>query len=713
MPRIELVELENAIASSPLHNPGHATTLQVATMPYPYVPPPLHIIDGELPAEVIFIRAPAAVGKSITARFLSAQRNLPLLDLANVAVGTGSLQGLLTDYARDGQNAFHDGKLAIVIDALDEGRLLSGESSFEAFLESAVAFLGHDRTRTNHTKAILLGREESADLSSLAVQIANHEISTCTLQLDFFDKDAASRLIDLSAEKELSRLLETHQIKQEDHDRRSALLRGGPMAQLKDAYFSAIESALELEQGLLWKLDRGRTFAGYAPVLGSIGTLLAAVDNPLPVTNRLEATATREAWDVIDTVIHEIIEREQKKLVDQLAEISVVPENAYNRHEQLSYLAQLIGGQQRLTLTGDVSFQTEADRMVYFNKVSQICAEHPFIRSRKVANDVLGSTIMAHAICHGTQIEHAHTSLFRELCRGPFLWRSFCRELANQESPLFDGRFLGYILSSYWNDPMERKEPRPPVQVTETTDGTAAITIGSRAANEFTTMPPVAFYGRVQDCQITATGLDLVFEGATADKGGSSSRFVFQGHNRVRCSQLTYSAASTDVSGSLWLEAEEVIVTAHDPEIHAKGVFRYGWGGAVMNSEPWKQLATPTLPTPFGDNPLARLFADCRVNIPPNGIVLMDDYSIPEGDNQLNWTRRHGDAVPLLVKLLVEEGLAERELLPTRRRDNKYRIRANNLPWDDIQRACDGRPGVDENTQDLVEKARQVVGVDG
>ena len=620
---------------------------------------------------------------------------------------------MLTEYAPNAEKAFHAGKLPIVMDALDEGRLLSHEGPFEAFLESTVAFLGKSRVHANSPKAILLAREETAELSSLAVEITNHEISTCTLQLDFFDQDAASRLIDLSVEKELSRLLEIQQIKTEDYNRRREQLSRVPMGELKDAYFSAIESALELDPGSLWELDRGRTFAGYAPVLGSIGTLLATVDNPLPVTNRLKATAAKEAWEVIDTVIHEIIEREQKKLSEQLTEVSTVPENAYNRHEQLSYLTQLIGGQQRLSLTSAVRFNTDTDRTVYLTKVSQFCPEHPFIRSRKVANDVLGSAILAHAICNLTQFETAHTALLQDLCRGPFLWRAFSRELANMESPLFDGQFVGYLLNSYWNDPMEQTISRPTIRIAEVDSAAEVTIINSRGAKKFTTIPPITFYSQIQDCEITTKNLELVFEGATADRRDPSSHFAFRGDNRVLCEQITYSAASTDASGSLWLQATKVKTTAHDPEIRSKGDFQYGWGGAVVSSEPWKQLGNPTLSTPFDKNPLAQLFEDCSKLIPSNGIVLMGDYSIPENDNSLNWMKRHGEAIPTLIKLLVKKGLANRTSLVTQRSAQKYMIAFKNMPWDEIKKACDGRTDVDEAARDLVAEVKEMTGMDG
>ena len=316
MSQVTVADLIDTIASAKQPTSSPSTGIGVSSSPDPFVEPTFQLVDGTLPSEVIFIKAPAAVGKSIVAQYLSAVRNAPLIDLAEVAVGTGSLQGLVSDYQPEGKNLFHRGELPIVVDALDEGRLLSGENSLEAFLASSVAFLCTVRTTTSKPKLIFLGREESADFSRLAIEIEDKDISTCTLLLDFFGHEAASQLIDLYNKKELKRLHDAQEISNDVYKRRLGLSTGTPMVDLKDAYFSAIEEALEVNSGKLWSDNRGRTFAGYAPVLASIGTLLASVDNPIAVTNRLTASSTREAWDVIDTVIHEILQREKYKLMD-------------------------------------------------------------------------------------------------------------------------------------------------------------------------------------------------------------------------------------------------------------------------------------------------------------------------------------------------------------------------------------------------------------
>ena len=60
--------------------------LRIPTAPKPFVAPTLHLMQKEttepLRAEVIFVKASAAVGKSTIANHLSSALSLPLLDLA-------------------------------------------------------------------------------------------------------------------------------------------------------------------------------------------------------------------------------------------------------------------------------------------------------------------------------------------------------------------------------------------------------------------------------------------------------------------------------------------------------------------------------------------------------------------------------------------------------------------------------------------------------
>ena len=69
----------------------------------------------------------------------------PILDLAKVPVSAGSLHTLLADLeAADKSDpiaAFHEGRIPVIVDALDEGRLLSNETGIEQFLGSTAELI--------------------------------------------------------------------------------------------------------------------------------------------------------------------------------------------------------------------------------------------------------------------------------------------------------------------------------------------------------------------------------------------------------------------------------------------------------------------------------------------------------------------------------------------------------------------------------------------
>src|SRR5690349_9149446 len=113
MEDVKFEDLAAALAT-PVHVPS-GTKLQVASPPAPFVPPIFQQSEeGQLEAsEVIVVRASAAVGKTTIARALSAERRIPILDLAKIPVATGSLIGILNDFKGDTPpiDAFHSGGL--------------------------------------------------------------------------------------------------------------------------------------------------------------------------------------------------------------------------------------------------------------------------------------------------------------------------------------------------------------------------------------------------------------------------------------------------------------------------------------------------------------------------------------------------------------------------------------------------------------------------
>ena len=408
MEEIDYDQLAAAI-TQPHHRPSDNARLILAETPVPFVAPTLRYSDvaeaGRFSVEVLFVEASAAVGKSTMARYLSASLMVPLLDLAEVPVSTGSLKSLISDLSGEGDpvNAFHAGQVPIIIDALDEGRLLSSETGFEHFLQTTGELLLQDRSVTTHPKLIIFGRHDSIEDAAFWLSVTGEEIRANTVEVGFFHEKAARELIDAYARLDASP---------------DALYRRhpGPVNELVDAYFTAIEDALGLPKGQLWIDEQGLEFAGYAPVLAALGVLLAEMDNFSEVVTRLKSHGRREAWSVIETVLEEILKRERQKLCDKLSQQinSVVPEEAYDAREQLTFLTHRLHDRP-LDPSTRVGLSA-SDQAKYFAMVKQNLGDHPFVRQGRPTNAVLGSLVLAHAVIHDL-LGDANTRLIADLSR--------------------------------------------------------------------------------------------------------------------------------------------------------------------------------------------------------------------------------------------------------------------------------------------------------
>jgi hypothetical protein len=539
----------------------------------------------------------------------------PDLDLAKVPVSTGSLKALLLDISGAGNQikAFHSGRLPIIIDALDEGRLLSGEKGFESFLETTGEFLNEDRSVTNRPKIIFFGRYDSTEIAELWLDLTGNAISTCKLEVSFFGENAAWELIKAYASASAPPKSAYHH-------------HPAPVQKLIEEYFRAIESALDIEPGNLWQDEQGKAFAGYAPVLAAVGSLLAQLDNFQDVTNRLKETGTKEAWGVIDTVLNEIMDREKGKLCEKLKgqTSGTLPSETYDREEQLRFLTQFAHGQP-LQSTGRVRL-TGSDQTKYQAMVKTYIPEHPFIRNRDFGNTILGSVVLAYAIAHNLLKPDANDRA-ANLSNQPFLWRAF-----SQQAPItepVDGQFAGYIFNSFWNDPIQEKLKRN-VAVDDLNENTVNISIlqNKRRVLTFDARIPVSFYAQIRDCEVEFPG-SVQFLGE-----GPTSAFYARGSSKSISQAADVRAGSITIEGDLWLEAD-VVTTPPQFQIFVINGARVGWGPHQRSQYPWNEVEQ-TLEQPYEDQSEEDVLAELAIGLArrlpgSTTLVLTEDYTpVPE-----------------------------------------------------------------------------------
>lgn len=694
MEEIEFNKLATAI-TKPRHRPSVRGRLVVAAEPSPFIAPKLRYRNateaGPFSAEVVFAEASAAVGKSTMARYLSAILGVPLLDLAKVPVSTGSLKSLVSDLSGEGDpvKAFHTGQLPVIIDALDEGRLLSSETGFESFLVTTGEFLLQDRTVTNRPKLIIFGRHDSIKDAAIWLSIAGEEIRASTIEVGFFAEREARELIDAYA-----RLGATLDAAYRRHPR--------PAHDLVDAYFMAIGAALGLPNGRLWTEDQGRAFAGYAPVLAALGSLLAKMDNFGDVANRLKSEGRREAWSVIETVLDEILKRERQKLCVQLAQKieMAVPEVAYDAQEQLTFLTRLVHNQPLGTSTR-VNLPP-SEQVKYHMMVKQNLGDHPFVRQGKPSNAVLGSLVLAHAVIHDL-LAHGDTRLLADLSRQPFLWRFLRSRIESSKDVLVDGRYVGYVLNSYWNDPIIKK-PRVVIRSVEENAADVHLVTEDEEKLLIKIALPLHFYGQVRACNVDVQG-GLKLEGDSAS--GSASAFYIYGDTTIIAETIEVASDALTIDGQFWLESGEV---ASSPRLNlnVRKDSKVGWGGVISNSYPWNEL-TSTLAPPYVVTPrdvLSALVIECALRLPDRVLVVSDDYTFSSTENR--WVaRQFPRAFPQLLKLLIKHDLARAESFGVIGQ-NKFRIHMNTR-WTYL-RAAFQSPSSDPKLNAFVEEAGRVSG---
>ena len=660
------------------------SNLAVPKMPEIYVPPKFRYVesDGTLESDVVFVQAPAAVGKSITAKYIASANGVPMLDLAKVPVGTDSLRGMIGNDAA--LEAFRTGDLPIIVDSIDEGRIVSGDQSFERFLSSTGDLLAASENH-GRPKIVFFGRPESAELAEIVIGL-DEEVSLCKIELDYFDKHSALDLINKSAAREID---ENPRMDATTKHRKKNHLCRAPMNELKDTYFNAIAQALDLSAHDLWTDRIGRSFAGYAPVLSTLAIMIAGSENPFRDRQHLEFKGADEAWEVVSKVLGMVMEREQEKLKKLLkADIQDLPDSAYSTDEQLSYLSQLTRGTQ-IAFAGNFRFRRDEDEQRYLDQVNIFLSEHPFVRDGKAANDVLGAAIGAHVILTGREdlsTERGHD--FVALSRKPFLWRHLRETLL--PDTVIDGAALGYLLHSYFNDPLNMSVSK--IIMRDSDDGGVSVIFVEDNDNiRVNVIPPIVLFQG-------ARGVDIDIDTKVVIDG---PQFVFSKTNFIRCGDLEFRP------GIVWIHHGELFIYPSgnllfgDPiHIRKEGSAKISLSQKFSGTQ-WpiqyvaKWVSHASRSSMAGQDVLE--FISYLKSQRNRSVVVTREYALSKTEKSRQWKRAYDRAFPYSKRLLgamVDLGHAETASIDASTAMGLYRIAFNHVDWDRLEDAFNGEDNV-------------------
>lgn len=335
---------------------------------------------NDLSQSVWLIAAPGAVGKSTLAREICASTNAVYLDLATAATVAGNylVGGLVNANLWD---AWRKEETTLLVDALDEARLRITQSSFEDFLADVA-----NVARSRRLPIVLLGR---VGIVEEAWTIINDKagVNAPIFDIELFQPERAKTFVLAT----LRRLAEAS-----DPNTRK---KNYPhlVAALSD-HATVYNQAAELLVGHLTSKTSvdGRQFAGYAPVLEAVATVIASESNPAKIDDAIKSLFKGE---VLKRVTTEILIREAAKLANQLGETTpeISTADLYGPDEQLSRLASLVLG------VGCPELPTSLPQHIvaaYEAAVQSLLPQHPFLDSKtqKTAGAVFGACVLSSAL---------------------------------------------------------------------------------------------------------------------------------------------------------------------------------------------------------------------------------------------------------------------------------------------------------------------------
>lgn len=327
---------------------------------------------GDLATPIWLVAAPGAVGKSTFARELCAATGAVYVDLAVAEAVGGSyvVGGLVNNGLLDEWKA---GRVALVIDALDEARLRVTQSAFEDFLRDVVSV-----AKSGALPVVLLGRVGIVD--ECWVQLNVNEGLNCPIfDIQFFSRDLAIEFV----------LAALHRLARTSHPQLT-----GPLNTHKGEYRRA---ATEIVDRLVAASSKdGNHFAGYAPVLEAVAKVIAGQANPAQIQSQRLSDLEGQILKRLST---EILVRESGKLVTQMRQtIPDFPEKgAYEPTEQL---ARLAGRVLQVEYSGSPVNLPPHCVTPYEKAVTSFIEQHPFLdgNGQTPSGAVFSAAIVAHAL---------------------------------------------------------------------------------------------------------------------------------------------------------------------------------------------------------------------------------------------------------------------------------------------------------------------------
>jgi hypothetical protein len=360
-----------------------------------FVEPTLTIVEGNPEAaQLLIIAAPGAVGKSSYAKALASATKSVIVDLAKTSPLGGNFfkGGLANAFGPRALSDAADGKIGLVVDALDEAQMRAGPQGYEAGLLDLAGIAN----TSSALPTVLLGRALAAEDAYLL--LVAHGYSACLLKMEFFTDTQASRYLQNKLPLVAHRSVQVASAFQN---------HGQVFRDLAEQARAKLIAAAGCEK---------TNFAGYAPVLDAICEFTLEADGLNPQVKLAKLKATSQI-DLIDDITISILEREQGKVQNQFREqhpdvSGATLSKVYAVEEQLQRVAlNLFGGAAPPT----PEFTREAYYTTYQEMVERFAPQHPFVSANGVAsNPVFAAYVVAWALRKTAQADLARKAVLAQ-----------------------------------------------------------------------------------------------------------------------------------------------------------------------------------------------------------------------------------------------------------------------------------------------------------
>ena len=345
-----------------------------------YVEPFLSLFEGcNEKAQIVLISSPGAVGKTAFSNYLSAKYKIPVLDLANYsAVGDSTMTGLLADTYPDLKyikEKLKDGRMTILIDALDEGLLKVSVAGFNAFLNDIIKLT--KATDETSTPFIMTGRP--GVMMETAQYLERYGIRYVWYQIEPFTISQAKEFIDKAVD---------------------------PPFEFRKTYNEARDLICESIECFFKKQGDAenksfKNFIGYAPVLIAIAKVFEKSKNYFEVISKLKTDNYKNTELVISMVKYILTrEREQKVIPELILPLlecrndefkNNILTTIYSEEEQCARIMYSVLGYP----FENSNIQDKAFNQEYQKKIESFAAEHPFLEDGRIQNVVFESYIIS------------------------------------------------------------------------------------------------------------------------------------------------------------------------------------------------------------------------------------------------------------------------------------------------------------------------------